>query len=107
MMGCMSSLKLSPFTFAGPSERSKPEVNRFFKVGWKEEFPWLEWDEAKGIAHCVFCRAAKKNNTFARGVHYEGNPNFRKNSFRQHGISGVHVNAALNTIGPQVEAANG
>ncbi|KAK7492082.1 hypothetical protein BaRGS_00016746 [Batillaria attramentaria] len=58
---------------------------RKFVPGWKQQFPWIVFDEAKQLMLCEKCCKAGKTNSFT-----EGCSNFRKSALTEHEDTNDH-----------------
>lgn len=63
----------------------KEKRKRQFCSKWKDDFPWLEFDEESGVMFCIPCRKYEKSGRFV-----DGTDNFRIDAIKSHNQSVSH-----------------
>ena len=62
---------------------------RHFVNSWKDNYPWIKYDDTNSKMYCITCKKPKKNNIFATS----GSINFRRSALTDHSRSMEHVDA--------------
>ena len=62
---------------------------RHFVNSWKDNYPWIKYDDTNSKMYCITCKKQKKNNIFATS----GSINFRRSALTDHSRSMEHVDA--------------
>jgi len=86
--GEVSSMLSQPPELQEPTASNSPSNTvRKFRPAWKNVYPWLLYDEEKGMS-CSFCVKHKKNNAVTKGT-----TNFRSSTRERHVAHHDHVDA--------------
>ena len=74
----VSSTSSQPPELQEPTASNSTITVRKFRLAWKNVYPWLQYDEEKGMP-CSICVRHRKNNTFTKGTN-----NFRSSTLERH-----------------------
>ena len=74
----VSSTLSQPPELQEPKASSSTSTIRKFHPAWKNVYPWLQYDQEKGMS-CSFCVKHQKNNAFTKGTN-----NFRSSTLERH-----------------------
>ena len=64
--------------------------NRVWREAWKEDYPWLAYDEAKGLMYCTTCRANTHKRADTTSAYVTGAVCMQTSSIKKHGDSKGH-----------------
>ena len=74
----VSSTSSQPPELQEPTASNSTSTVRKFRLAWKNVYPWLQYDEEKGMP-CSICVRHRKNNAFTKGTN-----NFRSSTLERH-----------------------
>ena len=74
----VSSTSSQPLELQEPTASNSTITVRKFRLAWKNVYPWLQYDEEKGMP-CSICVRHRENNTFTKGTN-----NFRSSTLERH-----------------------
>ena len=77
----VSSTLSQPPELQEPKASSSTSTVRKFRPAWKNVYPWLQYDEEKGMS-CSICMKHQKNNAFTQGTN-----NFRSSMLARSPLS--------------------